>query len=229
MSTFPHIPPTHPLDEPPPEQLILFLEAVARVTPAFVELRDEVLPKWIERPLTRGAVDSADQWRVKWNLNKWPNDRLQGWIYDVLDHWTSHPDAAKELAIDQGWRSIAPLGRNTITRREVVARFEIHAYDCDLESLDSYGARLHTAIDEVVAKEREKYESLKARYTLQSRARRERGYPPHRPYEWLALHICLERSDGYIAKDKKHNPERVSRDVIKKARQRLSAELQMGT
>lgn len=106
-SRLPYVPPRSSIDPTPPELIVVFLEAVARKTTAFLELRDQILPEYgrrgwkvvEKRPLRfRGQHSTLGQmaplekikiWLERWNLSRFQdyevNQRIESFVFQILD------------------------------------------------------------------------------------------------------------------------------------------------
>ena len=93
--TLPDLPPLNPGDPAPHELIIPFLDAVARKTEAFRELREKILPKW--NP-PKAPVRAIHQWLARWRLDSFAdhglNENIQSWVFQILAWWKRDPKAA---------------------------------------------------------------------------------------------------------------------------------------
>jgi len=222
----PYIPPFSELDPPPHELIVLFLEAVARVTPAFQELRDSVLSHTTKR--TEIHKKSVSAWIERWHLN-FENyelrERVEGWVYEVLDWWLRDPEARQNLKIDIGcWD-------NSTRHRSTVLPLGLKPWNPEQECFEAYTA----AVKRLLHEQKREGEAVMERFDMRPYLTRERdslvvdGVKKPRPkewtFEWLALRVCNGWSDAQIANRLEYKG--VKSDAVKKARRALEKSLKM--
>jgi hypothetical protein len=223
---FPFVSPRSASDRPSPDLVILFLQAVADVTDAFKELRNNLLPAW-NHP--RQPVDRVDVWLKRWHLDKFRNyeltEMVYSWVFQVLEHWKAHPEAASSLRVDLGWWNPDP-GRRVISDRApldiTVAQWNPHR-----EHFETYAAQRRKNFEKLLQEQRRIGEAELLGHGARFYRPRQREHDPRVVFKWLALSICAGKSDGEIAIIYRQPKESVetARSRIKKARMRLAAEL----
>jgi|GEM_PF-5903941 len=194
---FPYIPPRSELDSVRPEELTLFLEAAARKTDAYKELRRMILRKWTEpHPILQ-----LDAWLQRWNLANFDdyelNQHIRGWTFELLDWWKREPAMAASLRVDH-WRSLRNALAPDSNDSEPTPIAWTH-YNSNRESWEQYERRKRQAFECLLAKEKSAAQAKMSRYGLQETKRRERTRNPLIDYEWLALAVCKNRSAREIA------------------------------
>jgi hypothetical protein len=186
---FAFVPPRNQLDPVTHEDLLLFLDAVARKTPAFRQLRDKILPLCTSP--TQGPVTMIASWVNQWHLGSFKeyetNERIHAWVFEVLDSWKRDPSAAVSLRVDCGWKR----GKIGLPRPRWI-RMKLPLPELDYESLADYRCKIVTFADQIFADEME-------RWNLRYHHRRDMGQGSNRDFEWLALAICKQMSAGEIA------------------------------
>jgi hypothetical protein len=194
-----------------PDLAVLLLEAVARVTPAFQELRRKILPRcrFDENRVPLAAIDA---WLSRWHLD-FRNGRLRhlarDWAVQVLRYWAAHPEARDALAVDCGW-----WRDREDSRLAVAGDTWLPGWNPQRESHATWAARLAATVRE----EKRRAEGDLRHYDATSYA------PENRlAFEWLVLSVCCELSDAAIVR--RYRDRKVSRAAVKKARQRLAARL----
>jgi len=208
----PKKPPHYP--GPIPLELVLsFLDAVARKTDAFRELRDEILPLCASPIVAPLAM--IDAWLSRWHLNSFAdlelNDRIHAWVFEIIDYWRSDSRAADALRVDCGWVASKPAA----PRPPSPVRYD--PYDDRRESPAAYKKRMVTAWRKLIVEEITRGKEERQAQSLLP-PRRDRGRDPREDFEWLALFLCRGLSDAEIAQLYKI-PGRAG--MVKKARQRL--------
>jgi len=220
--SLPYIPPVSPGDRPSPELVILFLEAVARVTPAFLQLRDRIFPE-CDLDHNRVPLADVDAWRQRWHFdfeNYQLREMIESWTIEVLRCWHKEPEHREALRVDRGWWNRSP---KVVTGGERIGA-QVRGWDSAREPFEVWRDRLRKNIQEFSRDERNRdqvqYDSV--------------HYQPENSlaFEWLALSVCCGFSDAKIAhhyRDRKANPRKATPAAVKKARQRLALHLGMGT
>ncbi len=202
--SIPYIPPRSEMDPPAPELVVLFLEAVARVTPAFQELRERALPRC---DFSRNYVplDDLRRWWARWHLdfeNCEAREMAESWTVNVLRDWAHDPAHAAGLKVDCGWWE-----HLKDPRLRLISDRPILAWNPDREPLDAWNARS----EEMVLRQRKRLEQYGAE-----------SYQPETlfAFEYLALRVCCALSDVRIAE--KCGARTVTPESVKKARTRLA-------
>ena len=212
MSELPYIPPRSPEDHIPEELVVLFLEAVARVTPAFQELREQVFPK-CDPDKNDFPLDAIEVWLRHWRFDTVDRELthlVHDWTIEVLRFWAAHPAAREALAVDCGWWVKDPkrhLGNDIA--------LVLPGWNPYRETYKDWRVRV---LEPTVRKHHRDREAELEKY----------GATPYEPentlaFDWLALKVCLHLSDGAIAK--RCMPPKVKRDTVKKACTRLAKRL----
>jgi len=220
-----YIPPFSDYDRPSPELVILFLEAVARVTPAFRELRDSVLPLSPQRdtPSDKG-YDEMVEWIRRWHLlfeNSELNEMIEPWICRVLHWWSQDPVARETLRVDcQWWERSTKLG----TDKKPV-QTELSQWNPDRENFEKYARRMRSNLETFLQEQKRIAEQDLERFGQRPYRKRDRDRPAAWDFEWLALSICRKLSDGEIAQRQEYKG--VRRESVKKARQALQQKLKI--
>ncbi len=187
--------------------MILFLEAVARVTPAFQELREQLLPR-CEFSRNHVPLEDLDTWFARWHLNFSDyelHEMVESWTHDVLRDWARNAERAHELNVDCGyWERLNNRSRRTVAERLM------WTWDPQREPFEDWDKRARRM------KEQQEDELRKYDATL---------YRPENllTFEYLALSICSCESDGKIAM--RYKTRKVTREAVKKARTRLAKRL----
>lgn len=220
MTRLPYVPPSSEIDPPPAVLVMLFLQAVARVTDAFKELREEILPLCGERTLPLAKISD---WLERWHLNDFPNyelnEKIDSWIHVVLYQWRHDPDGARTLRIE-------PVRRQWPPAKKV--QFEFYEYDLYRESFEDWGRALREKCEGVIAAERAKWEIDQDRFGMKPYLKRDRGRPHEWEFEWLAYSRCNLRSDQWIANRPKYKAKQIKRSTVNKARIALLEALKAG-
>ena len=208
MSELPYIPPRSPEDHIPEELAVLFLEAVARVTPAFRELREQVFPKCAPDK-NHFSLDAIEAWLHDWHLDFDDGEiahPVHDWTIEVLRFWAAHSDAREQLAVDCGWREYLKS-----PKRRMAGDTALPGWNPCRETYDAWQVR-------VLEPHRKRREAELENYGATS-------YEPESTlaFEWLAFSVCLRLPDGEIAK--RCLPRKVKPDTVKKARTRLAKRL----
>jgi hypothetical protein len=245
----PHIPARMDHDELAPEEVVPLLDAYARLTPAFHELRETVWPMFAAK---QGSYSAAlDAWQEKYrllgfgaethnNIRKWCEGRfsanrresptaethnnIRKWCEGILLDWTRNEAAREALRVDQGrWEPGARIKRLLDLRPAL--RVEVPQWNYNVEPESAYRARVmeafQTFLDSHVSGEKARLRQN----GIEARAKRERKYDPALPYDWLVLHRYHGLSDGQIAMKYRG----IGREAIKKARIRLADSLRLVT
>ncbi|MFN0164983.1 MAG: hypothetical protein ACKV22_01015 [Bryobacteraceae bacterium] len=214
-----YIPPRNSDPEVSYELRILFFEAVARVTEAFRELRDEVLPSFLESPTT--AHPTFEAWLRRWHLGQ--IEWAPVWFWNnVLPTWLQTPGEAERLDVTCGWweRPTSPPVPWLFAGAAPTLIAWTH-WDPEAESFDSYREKKLAAVEALLAREREINETEMAHYGERLITKRQRdGRAPEHDFEWLALRLCKGMNVVAIAAKYDVAPERV-----RKSTERLAAAL----
>jgi hypothetical protein len=221
----PYVPPFSAADPPSSELLILFFEAIARVTPAFKELRDTILPKY-SRPYA--PVAEIEAWERKWHLDFEDryfelHDKVDTWIYNVLDFWQQDVQARDSLRVDCGWwerYKRQPERQLSTYRAEPVL---IAGWNPDREGFESYATRMRAGFEKILQEQMRTRESEFQKYNVRPYEKRATKRPPVWDFEWLALSVCCGKSAGEIANRPQYGG--VKSDAVKKALQKLRKDL----
>jgi hypothetical protein len=219
-----YIPPSSPLD-PPREKLILFFEAVANVTPAFVELRANILPLYAP---PSAPVSEIKKWQCQWRLDFSEGDielqeAAETWIFNVLDFWVAHPDVATTdpPRVDCGW-----WDRESTTIRATEKpriRAALNQWNWEREEFGDYARGMRSRLESFLRDQRRTAEEEMDKYLMRPfQPRRRAGRDGLAAFHWLALARCMGLTDRQIA-----NRYRVSRERVKKARKRLEIQLRI--
>ena len=192
----PYVAPFAAMDPPPHDLIVLFLEAVARVTPAFTELRASVLPKYSP---PSAPVDEIKTWMRTWNLD-FPTsgcelrEQVENWVFRVLDWWRCEPEMG-----NAGWleRSKRPDVRRSVSSAVAVS---VPPWSPAEEGFEAYATRMRAGFEKVLQEERRTRETELETYDMRPYLKRETKRPPVWDFEWLALSVCLGWSAGEIAK-----------------------------
>jgi hypothetical protein len=243
--SLPYIPPFSRIDhgEPPCSELvILFIEAVARVTDAFKELRDSILPLYARAETIRDArrryplathekpqhpIDEAHAWAKRWKLefeNNELDERVFAWAFFVLDAWHRNAESRDSLRVDCGWWDRSPKVKMSADRPGVPAL--LSQWNPDREDFGPYATGMRARFEKFLQGEKRRVEQELERFDMRPYRKRERKRPPGWDFEWVALHRCRGFSDAKIAQQKTRYPG-VSREVVKKARQALERDLKI--
>jgi hypothetical protein len=219
---FPYVPPFSANDPPSSELLILFFEAVARVTPAFADLRDTILPKYSP---PYAPIAEIEAWERKWHLDFDNCDcelhgKVDTWIYNVLDFWQQDVRARDSLHVDCGWWTrLSKLKMSTDGSVSV----QISQWNPDREGFEPYAKRMRANFEKIIQEQKRTRESEFERYGVRSYNKRETKRSPVWDFEWLALSVCLSWSAAKIADRTRYGG--VKPDAVKKALQKLRKDL----
>jgi len=215
--SLPYIPPRSPIDPPSPELVIVFLGAAARVTPAFVQLRDEILPR-CDLDHNRVPLADLDAWLSRWHLdfeNYELREMIESWTIELLRHWHNHPEHREPLRVERGWWNPSP---KVVTGGERIGA-QVRGWDSAREPFEVWRDRVREGFEEFIRHEQKRdhvlYDSV--------------PYQPENSlaFEWLALHICCGLSAGEIKL--RYRDRKLSRAAVKKAIRRLADHLGVGT
>jgi hypothetical protein len=220
LEKLPYIPPFS-ADDLSQDLLVLFLEAVARVTPAFNELRDGISPNYYPRhtPFTEIAA-----WAQRWHLdfeNYELRERVESWVYQVLDHWHHDSNSRKQLFVDLGWWKRPPKFKLSSDKRAEPVLMP--QWNPDREAFESYATRMRAGFEKTLQEQRRTRESELERYGMRAYGKRAAKRSPAWDFEWLALSVCCAWSAGQIANRPQYGG--VKSDAIKKALQKLRKDL----
>jgi hypothetical protein len=206
-----YIPPSSPGDPIPEELAVLFLEAVAQVTPAFQKLREQVFPK-CDPDKNHFPLDA---WLEKWHLDF---DRgefahlVHDWTIGVLRFWAAHSDARETLAVGCDMRRYLKWPKRHLASDTALL---LPGWNPERETYKDWRVRV---LEPHVRKHRKDREAELEECGATS-------YEPKKllAFEWLALSVCCKLSDGKIAN--KYSSQKVTRDAVKQARRRLAERL----
>ena len=235
--SFPYIPPRSPGDEPSPEEIALFLEAVARVTDAFRELRDTIK---VSDEGGRFHFDMAayDAWFARWRFDALPcqvpepahplKERIDSWCIDVLRRWQRHPEERERLEVHRGlWEWNSNPGNKLATDRPP-RQIKMQSFNMERESFANYRARMIEGFEKVLKEENVLETERMKKYRARTKQRRKRELAPEDSYDIFALHHCRGLSDGEIQLWYKRERRRQLRvATIKMARKRLMEDLNL--
>jgi hypothetical protein len=219
--TLPHVAPFSAADPPSSDLIILFLEAVARVTPAFEELRNSILPKYSP---PRADVEAIEAWIRKWHLdfeNHYLRQPVQSWIFSVLDYWRRDVQARKSLRVDCGWWERLPKVKMSSDKRAEPVL--ISQWNPDREGFESYATRMRNGFEKLLQEQKRTGDSELQKYDMRPYEKRATKCSPVWDFEWLALSVCCGKSAGEIANRPKYRG--VKSDAVKKALQKLRKDL----
>lgn len=209
-----YIPPSSPLD-PPREKLILSFEAVANVTPAFVQLRANIFPRYAA-PFA--PVNEIKKWQRQWRLDFPEGDielqeAAETWIFNVLDFWLAHPEVATTdpPRVDCAWWE-----RDSTTIR-ATDKPQIHAalnqWNWEREDLGEYARGMRSRLESFLRDQRRPADEEMEKYLMRPfQPRRRADRDDLAAFGWLPQARCIGLTDGQIA-----NRYRVSRERVKKA------------
>ena len=217
----PYVAPFSAADPPSPDLITLFLEAVARTTPAFKELRASILPKF-SRP--HAPVAEIEAWSRKWHLdfeNYELRDKVESWIYNVLDYWHGDVQARESLRVDCGWWERLPKANLSSDKRAEPVM--IPQWNPDREGFESYATRMRAGFEKILQEQMRTRESEFQKYNVRPYEKRETKRPPVWDFEWLALSVCRSWSAAKIANRPEYRG--VKSNAVKKALQKLRKDL----
>lgn len=217
----PYVAPFSAADPPSPDLIALFLEAVARTTPAFKELRASILPKYSP---PHADVKAIEAWIRKWHLD-FENHNLrqpvQSWIFSVLDYWRRDAQARKSLLVDCGWWERLPKARLSSDKR--AEPILLPQWNPDREGFESYATRMRAGFEKYLQEQRRTREGEFQKYGMRPYAKRATKRSPVWDFEWLALSVCCGKSAGEIANRPQYGG--VKSEAVKKALQKLRKDL----
>jgi hypothetical protein len=204
----PGVPPRSPLDPVPAEIIVPFLDAAARVTNAFRELRDDILPT-VDASREHGLA--VGEWLHKWRLDNFAddgvNEHIRSWVSQILDWWKRDGRAAEELRVDCGYDfKLSTRGVRTV---------RINRYD-GRNSPDDYAQKIRSQCERLIHEELGAFKQDVEKFGLITIRRRNRGRNLNERFEWLALWLCAGMSDSEIAE--RYRMARTERQLIRKDR-----------
>lgn len=221
-----YIPPRSEGDDASLEECALFVEAVARVSDAFLVLRETI------NPPDGGHFDLAayDAWRERYGFRRLPHP-LRDWVYswglDLLAWWKSHPEDRERLIVDAGlWAWLINPKRAVLGDER--GMIDVPRWNPAKESFDAYASKIRDAMERFLQQEQARGLEKMAEYGAKFITERETGYDPGFRYEWVYLHYCQGLSDGRIAlkyKGKGIGGADIRKNTITRARVRLAARL----
>lgn len=213
------VPPFSDFDGPSPELVILLFEAMARVTDAFRELRDTILPRY-DPPNV--PVNDIESWVSRWHLGDFENTDLGNYArsfpFMVLDYWRRNTEARDALRVDCEWWDRRPKQLEFVTA-------SLSTWDLMREDFDVYAKRMRDKFEKYLQEQRRSGEGELERFGMRQFRQRERNRPAAWDFEWVALSLCCGLSDGQIALRKEYRG--VTRESVKKARQKLKKDLKI--
>ena len=167
-AALPKVPPRSQLDPAPHELINHFLDAVARKTGAFRDLRDIVLPTFDPPRMPEPGIEG---WIQKWHLSSFEdyevNERIASFAFQILVWWKRDPNAAKELRVDFVDFKVA---QSTCTVR-------IGRYD-GREKPAEYRAKILARCQRLINEEIAAFGLVKEKYDLREYNRREPSLSP---------------------------------------------------
>ena len=221
MTELPYIPPRYPSDPVSHELLVLFLDAVARVTEAFREFRDEIVAAY--RAEKTHPTRQWDAWWRRWKFDGFKDYELKCQISShlvrVMHIWSADPSEAAKLDVSCGSRTYVPAV-GPPERHTAPTTMTWEPWDYQVESWDAYEAHWLAAFKAILKKQKAPFEvRLRRGLKPYNRRIRTRSNALH-DFEWLAPSICKGWTDERIARAY-HLPKKLGTDVVKKARYAL--------
>jgi hypothetical protein len=148
-------------------------------------------------------------------------EKVEGWIYTVLDYWRSDVQARTALRVDCEWWSRP--SRVKVNSGKPAQPVLISQWNSGGEHFESYAARMRAGFEKILQEQKRMCEGEFQKYGMRPYEKRETKRPAVWDFEWLALSVCLSWSASRIAKRPQYGG--VKPDAVKKALQKLRKDL----